>query len=87
MPKILICDGCGQPINSHDEAMVEWVEAHGEQPSDVRVVHNASVSPFKPSADCYKHTRAYHRCDNHLDVILSIPGEVDRLGIRNRIYG
>lgn len=77
----IICDECRQPITSHDDAYVEWIEPTFNEPQDVRIVHAAHSSPNKPNGNCFKHTAHFHRCDMDLSAIKSDPNEMTRLGL------
>ncbi|BDU37346.1 hypothetical protein [Vibrio nigripulchritudo] len=63
----IICDTCGQPINSHQDAYVEWVDPNGVI-SNVHIVHN---KPSSPQGDCFQHTNHFNRSDLELETILN----------------
>ena len=63
----ITCDTCSQPIHSHKDAYVEWIDPNGVI-SNVHIVHNKSASP---RGDCFQHTTHFNRSDLELETILN----------------
>jgi hypothetical protein len=63
----ITCDTCHQPIHSHHDAFVEWIDPNGVI-SNVHIVHNM---PSSPSGNCFQHTSHPNRSDLELTTILN----------------
>jgi len=60
-----VCDRCGE-LMGIDDGWVEWLSPTGKGPHSFHIVHNKS--------ECFHHTRAYDRADNHLAYFLGTNG-------------
>ncbi|OCH27148.1 hypothetical protein A6E13_19850 [Aliivibrio fischeri] len=73
----MTCDTCKQPINTQQEAFVEWLETNGTI-TDVHIVHKV---PYSPNAHCFQHQNRPNRNDLELETVLEIPQLKKDLGL------